>query len=273
MLRRRPARTEWDSQGVPLLDSAACLDLATGVGGEDPAKKRAGLRAGSIRRRLVSSLLGLLLAGPAFLIALPTLTYTQQMIASYYSERASESCEAGDFAGCVAYWRRSIQIAPATADSYYELGRAYERSGADQSALAMYEQAINMNPQRYDAYLAATEIYITKRKNYQSASSLIEAALRQRPGGARVRSALYANLSRVDIGVANWDQAQRNLRQAIQIDPTSGFPHCLLAEVLQAQSKADWALSEWGLCAAMSNQIEVAPWRISAERRLSGFHP
>ena len=117
MLRRRSARTEWDNQGVPPLDSAACLDLAFGAGGEDPAKKRARLLAGSVQRRLVSSLLALLLAGPAFLIALPTLTYTQQMIASYYGERASERCEAGDFAGCVAYWRRSIEIAPATASS------------------------------------------------------------------------------------------------------------------------------------------------------------
>ena len=137
----------------------------------------------------------------------------------------------------------------------------------------MYEQPINMNSRFYNAYLAASEIYLSKRKDYHPASSLIEAALRQRPGEVRVRSALYANLGRVDIGVANWDQAQGNLRQPMQIAPTRGSPHCLLAEVLEAQSKADWALSEWGLCAAMSNQIEVAPWRIAADRRLSGFHP
>ena len=274
MLRRRRAPTEWNHKSVPPLDSAACLYLASGVRGEDSAEKRARLRAGSIRRRLMSSLLGFLLAGSAFLIAFPTLTYTQQMIAGYYSERASESCQAGDFARCVAYWRRSIQIAPATADSYYELGRVYERSGADQPALAMYEQAINTNPQLYDAYLAAAEIYITKRKDYHSASSLIEAAMRQRPGKARVLSALYTKLGLLNIGLANWDQAQRNLRQAIQIDPTRGSPHCLLAQVLESKSQADWALSEWGLCAAMSNQIEVeAPWRVAAARRSGGFHP
>jgi len=274
VLRRRLARMEWDSKGVQPLDSAAGLRFVTGVLGEDSARRRTPSARNSIRRRVISSLLALLLAGPVFLVALPLLTYTQQMIAGYYSDRAGESCQVGDFARCVVYWQRSIRMAPATASSYYELGRAYEGSGADEAALTSYEQAINMNPQLYDAYLAMAEIFIAKRQDYHAASSVIESAFRQHPGQTRVQAALYTNLSRTNIGLANWDQAHRNLGQAIQIDPTRGAPHCLLAEVLEAESKADWAMSEWGLCAAMSNQIEVeAPWRVAAARRLDGFHP
>lgn len=264
---------EWDGKGVPPLESGACLYSARGVVGKDSARRRTPSARHSIRRRVISSLISLLLAGTVFLVALPTLTYTQQMIARYYSDRASESCQDGDFAQCVEYWKRSIQIEPANANSYYELGRAYEWSGADEAALASFDHASNIDPRLYDAYLAAAAIYMAKRKDYHSASRVIELALRQGPSEARVQSSLYTNLGRVNIDLANWDQAQKNLVHAIQIDPARGAPHCLLAQVLDAESREDWKNSEWGLCAAMSNQIEVEEsWRVTAERRVSGLY-
>ena len=226
--------------------------------------------SGLVRRRAISSFISLVLAGLVVLAAPPTFTYTKQLIGHYYGDRANEFYQAGDFARAVLYRKRSIQLEPAAADSYYELGQASEKIGANDEALRAYEQAITLNHQFYDAYIAAAAVNIVKRKDYESAKKDIERALRQGPGEASVQYSLYTNLGRADIGLANWDQAQRNLRHAIQINPTRGSAHCLLAQLLESRSEGDRALSEWGLCAAMSEQSEVeASWREVAVRKLS----
>lgn len=225
---------------------------------------------GSIGRVVLFSLLAFFFVGLALLAAFPALSYTRQELARYYSDRAEVSYEAQDFSRSVMYWQRSIRAEPADPNAHFALAKAYEGLSADEEALREYQLAIKMNPQFYDAYLAAAGIHLVKRRDYTSALTEIAQALQQRPRGVRVQSSLYTDLGRANIGLGQWEQAHQNLVHAIQLDPARGSAHCLLAQTLEAESKVDWASSEWGLCAAMSNQREVEPqWRAQADERLS----
>src|SRR5271169_61562 len=234
------------------------------------AKRPIAAALGSIGRVVLSSLLALFFVGLALLAAFPALSYTRQELARYYSYRAEVSYEAQDFSRSVIYWQRSIRAEPADPNAHFALAKAYEGLGADEEALGEYQLAIKMNPQFYDAYLAAAGIHLVKRRDYTSALTEIAQALQQGPRGVRVQSSLYTDLGRGNIGLGQWELAQRNLVHAIYLDPARGSAHCLLAQALEAESKVDWASNEWSICAAMSNQSEVEPqWREQADERLS----
>lgn len=199
-------------------------------------------------------MLALFFVGLALLAAFPALSYRRQELARYYSDRAKVSYDARDFARSVLYWQRSIKAEPADPNSHFGLAKACEGLGADEEALREYQLAIKMNPQFYDAYLAAAGIHLVKRKDYAAALTEIAQALQQGPRDVCVQSSLYTDLAWANIGVGQWEQAHRNLVHAIRLDQARGSAHCLLAQTLEAASKVDWASSEWGLCATKSNQ-------------------
>lgn len=194
----------------------------------------------------------------------------RHMIASFEYGRAMQSRELGDIAASIKYLKRSLSFDPGSAEAHYDLAREYEELGADGAALKEYQQAIELSPHFHDAYYRAAHIQIARRRDYAAGLEVVERAFRQGPQEASVQYSLYLDRGWANVGLQLWDQAHRDLRDAIRRDPGRGGAHCLLAMVLEAGSAADRASSEWGLCAAMSNQSEVEPqWRTEAEQRLS----
>lgn len=176
--------------------------------------------------------------------------YENDLLIDYYNFIGGLADRSGDSEKSVLCWERRVELDSARVDFRLNLARAEARVGAIDRALNDYQVAIAINPGLYDAYNEAATICLGL-KDYRRALTISNQALKQSPTDISVRYTLYLFLAREHIGLTNLDEARRNLVQAIQLDPTRGTAHCLLAQVLDAQSNLDWAPSERSQCAAM----------------------
>jgi tetratricopeptide (TPR) repeat protein len=136
---------------------------------------------------------------------------------------------------------RSGRITPAEqADLQITFGKVAERQGDIEGAEAAYRQALKRDKSRGDAQLYLANMH-TLKGDYRTAQLEYQKALELNPGNADVFC---------DIGYSfylqhRWDEAERNLKQALAIMPNHRRAHNNLAVLYAHTDRSSEALAEF----------------------------
>jgi Flp pilus assembly protein TadD len=136
---------------------------------------------------------------------------------------------------------RAGRITPAEqADLQITFGKVAERQGDIEGAEAAYRQALQRDKTRGDAQLYLANMH-TLKGDYRKAQLEYQKALDLNPGNADVFC---------DIGYSfylqhKWDEAERNLKQALAIMPNHRRSHNNLAVLYAHTNRSDEALVEF----------------------------
>ncbi|MDJ1178388.1 LuxR C-terminal-related transcriptional regulator [Roseofilum sp. BLCC_M91] len=153
----------------------------------------------------------------------------------------------GDFPGTVFYlqWALKFQIdSPAIR---YNLASAYEKLSDFPNAYHHYNLAAQADTHAAHAAISNLSRLDILSHNPDRAIDRITPILDQVKDRA-VLSTLYKNLGWAYLLKKDLPQAERWLRQAIELNSDRAAPHCLLAQVLQAQEKPLEATPYWQKC-------------------------
>jgi DNA-binding winged helix-turn-helix (wHTH) protein len=219
-----------------------------------------GSRRNFVRALMVSILAAVLLAGIA---------WSHSNFARYCNNRGALRQQAGDLSAAVADYQWALRLSPGYAEAHYNLADVYDEIPDYRKALEEYQRAIDADPTFYPAYNNLARLLIMKSKDCEAALRLIDRAMRLGPQERTVRYSLYKNYGWANVCLGQFGQAEQDLRSAVGVDPLRGPAHCLMAKVLEKQSRTQRQLEEWEACLAFSNQPDVEPeWRNEAREHL-----
>lgn len=175
-----------------------------------------------------------------------------------------------DFVCAKLQYEKALNLNPFNPVARYNLGGVYDDSGEFDRATVQYELAIQSNsPVAVNALSDLARLRILDGDT----AAAIDLSLRglQQTQKPKLRSALYRNL-----GWARWiqndyDRAQADLQQAIQLNPERTDAYCLLAQVLEAKDDNKAALTQWKKCLNRNsnNSREVKVWQTIAQQRIN----
>lgn len=215
---------------------------------------------------------GLIVAG---IIAIPFLFPT---LNDLFRRIGTEKYLQGDFQGAKFYYSLAEGINPNSGPNLYSIGIICEDQKNLECARKKYLAATKADEPNSAASAISnlSRIEILNR-NIDTAINLLTPNL-QRSQHPRINAALYKNLGWAEYVKGNNSQAETHLRKAIQLKEEKPeykkwpAPHCLLAKVLEEQSKKQAALLQWDYClkyAHPQDSIEEQTWQLEAYQRLN----
>jgi tetratricopeptide (TPR) repeat protein len=91
---------------------------------------------------------------------------------------------------------------------------------------------------------------LVHRRDYAGALAFFQRLERLQPRGPAAVYALYKNLGWANLGLRNYLLAERQLRQALTVDPQGAAAYCLLGMLLEERPTPDRAaaLQAWSDC-------------------------
>ncbi|MGH9748659.1 MAG: tetratricopeptide repeat protein [Candidatus Polarisedimenticolia bacterium] len=136
---------------------------------------------------------------------------------------------------------KELELTPDNDTVHYHLGLALLKAGRDDQALAAFEQAVLLNPQRSEAYLKMAAGY-EKRKDTAKAEEMYQKFSAADP--SRAAESLY------NIGVIAWNEnrtkdAVQYFGRAAQLDPQYALAHRELGYALMRQQDFKGALKHF----------------------------
>jgi tetratricopeptide (TPR) repeat protein len=138
--------------------------------------------------------------------------------------------EKKEYARAILEFRNAVAAMPKDAESYYQLGRAYNKSREYQTAANMLQKALQLDPNHAGAQLEFSKILAgtMDQENLQSAESRLAALLQ---GGHQDPEALNT-LALTELKLGKLDSAVSNLEHSILLAPNN-----LSSVVLLIQAK------------------------------------
>lgn len=213
-------------------------------------------------------------AGLALLIlaAILGLRLSLPGIARAYNDRGVEMQADGMVTSAIDSYSRALELNPDFAQAHYNLAAAYEDILDFDAALGEYQKAIRANPKLYAAQVNLARLYNLRKRDYASALSLLNAALKLEPSAADTQYSLYKNRGWAHFGLKLYGLAEADLRRALKLRPDGAAAHCLLAQVQETEGRREAALTAWGDCLAFDAPGEgvEADWHATAQERLAG---
>lgn len=201
----------------------------------------------------------------AFRLSLPAITVQ-------YNNHGRTQQDRGEITSALRSLRRAISLAPDLAVAHYNLAGAAENLGDYAAAVSEYRLAREAAPRRDEIYNNLAQLYLLAPEESVGRPRPDLQVPEARPAGAW-RPLLPDQERRLGRARSRFlHVAERDLREAIQLDADGPAPHCLLAQVLEARRERPAAAQEWGLCRflAPGRENEMAPsWLSQAEERLS----
>ncbi|XGW00849.1 MAG: tetratricopeptide repeat protein (plasmid) [Leptolyngbya sp. BL-A-14] len=195
----------------------------------------------------------------------------------FYTDPAIKSRTNGDWGTAESQFKRAIQLNADDAQAQFNLGNLYEDLQLLDQARPQYQRAFQGGVMAAANNLARLNIL---KKDYGAAVSLLLKALateKQKPLEPKVKHAVLKNLGWARFEQKNYPEADAKLRDAIDLESTTQFKpdeiadsHCLLAQVMEAQSAKKDALTEWKICSDNANPTiqEQDRWAVIAQERL-----
>jgi tetratricopeptide (TPR) repeat protein len=157
-------------------------------------------------------------------------------------------------------WDNAIKNYPNVAAAYHNRGvilltrKEYDRAAAD------FRQAIALQPNATDSYIALCGLYIAKG-DYSSAIALGNRFIASYPTDAR----LYANLGRAYIELGKTQEAKAILMKALSLNPDDLYVYYGLADIYAKQGDIAKALDYY------AQAIAKNPYSIDTYTRLIGL--
>lgn len=153
--------------------------------------------------------------------------------------------------------------------AHYNLGGFYEDSGDFNKAKEQYQVVIkSKSPVAVNATSDLARLHILDGDTTTAIQLSLEGL--QQTEKPLVQSALYKNLGWAHFMQTNYNEAEINLRKAIQLNAKRTDAYCLLAQVLEAKGEIVAALALWQGCLKhdAKNRVEIKTWQTIAIQRL-----
>jgi tetratricopeptide (TPR) repeat protein len=200
--------------------------------------------------------------------------------ARYYNDHGVRLQRDSQISSAIEQFQRALSLNPDYAEAHYNLATAYEEVLEYDKALSEYQRAIEADDQFSDAYNNLARLYILRRNDPASALTLLDVALERDLGldqtqQLRVRYSLLKNRSWAYLDLKYYGLATADLREALVLRTDGAAAHCLLAQVLEAQSDSKAALAEWEACLryAKGDLVEASWLGLARERVNQGGPP
>ena len=211
----------------------------------------------------------------ALLVIVLVLKLSLPNIARYYNDQGVRDQQNGLVTSAITSYQRAISLSSDYAQAHYNLATAYEDVLEYDKALGEYQTALRADPRLYPAYNNLARLYMVSRNDFADALALLNTALEIKPDldnaqRTQVQYSLLKNHGWANFGLKYLVLAESDLRQALTLRQDGAAAHCLLAQVLEAQSNPKAALSEWETCLRYEKSDNVeANWLGLARERLS----
>ncbi|TFI52249.1 tetratricopeptide repeat protein [Mastigocladus laminosus UU774] len=195
----------------------------------------------------------------------------------YFTHPGIESWKKGDWSSAEERFKRAIRLNANDAEAHFQLGILYEDLQIPDQARQHYLLAIHGGISEATNNLARFNIL---KKDYSAAVSLLLKALseeQKKPLNSKTKYAVLKNLGWARFKQGNYPDAEANLSQAIDLQSTIKLekdeiaaPHCLLAQVREAQKDTKAAQTEWKTCNQYVNITipEQDEWAVIAQKRV-----
>ncbi|MGH7997957.1 MAG: tetratricopeptide repeat protein [Brasilonema sp.] len=199
-------------------------------------------------------------------------------IATQYSQWGFNNYKEGDWGSAEENYQRAIKLNPDDTLAHFRLGLLYEE--LQKLDLARTEYQIAAQDNIPDAINNLSRLYILN-KNYPAAVNLLLKSLaseQKLKPNAEVKHALLKNLGWARFMQGHYPDAKAKLLEAIDLQKSAkvttniAAPHCLLAQVMEAQKEKKGALKEWEACnqnANIASSTDEDGWIITAQKRLA----
>nr|WP_322711479.1 tetratricopeptide repeat protein [Nostoc sp. ChiSLP03a]MDZ8212705.1 tetratricopeptide repeat protein [Nostoc sp. ChiSLP03a] len=202
-----------------------------------------------------------------------------QIGTTFYTNPGIENRRIGDWSSAEEQFKRAIQLNADDAQAHFQLGLLYEDLQLIDQARPQYQLAIQGGIPAATNNLARLNIM---KKEYTAAVSLLLKALdtdKKQPLDAKTKYAVLKNIGWARLKQGNYPDAEAKLLEAINLkSPIKpklenyeiAAPHCLLAQVMEAQKEKKAALTEWKTCNQYANITipEQDEWAAIAQKRL-----
>ncbi|HYX72856.1 MAG TPA: hypothetical protein VE732_08795 [Nitrososphaera sp.] len=227
----------------------------------------------------------------ALLLVSIALTIRQNLprLASYYSNKCTESLLDGDTTNAIKNCQRAVSLSPGDANAHWVLGKAYEAIYDFDKAQTEFRAAIIYNDKSCKAYNDLAYLYIAQRKDYVGALHLLNTGLEkcERPEvknptfmedeKPRIEYALYKNRGWAYLGLAQYWLAEQNIKRALSSRDYGAEAYCLLAQVAEQRKEVEAAREHWSACVDFArtpedekgNKDDVEPGLLSIARERS----
>jgi tetratricopeptide (TPR) repeat protein len=176
-------------------------------------------------------------------------------IAEKYNEQGMKNYANGKLSSALSNLNRAVKLNPDYAQSHYNLGVIYEKEFNDiDRAITEYQSASQAGFIYASNNLAKLYIQSDKKEKYDAVFRLIEQGLdkiQKEKIYQKEKEAYYAllkNYGWVRLKQKRYEDAEKKLRDAIDLAPDKAPAHCLLAQLLENQRAKKSALIEWGNC-------------------------
>lgn len=202
----------------------------------------------------------------------------------YVNQQAFELQMTGKIDEAIKSYERAISLDPDFATAHYNLGVVYEVLGDYDKAITEYQTALRVNTRYYLAHNNLARLLLLRRNDPATALKLLNDALDLNPQDSLVKYSIYKNRGWAHFNLKSYGQAVADLCEALELRKDGAAAYCLLAQVIEAQSKPDeanvaglckaykdGAAEAWGQCVAykagQEHEIE-ASWLSLAQERL-----
>jgi tetratricopeptide (TPR) repeat protein len=182
------------------------------------------------------------------------------LVAVAYNNAGAEARKRNDYSAAIAAYTRAIALKPDFPPALFSLAEVYENSLDYDRAIASYQSAIRVDARLYDAYNNLARLQILAKQNCAGALQLLDSALQLKPGEQHVLFVIQKNRAWANLCLKNYREAEADLGRAQAYQPGSAIPHCLLAQVKQAQGAADAARAESIACLKMDPALAEPYW-------------
>lgn len=211
------------------------------------------------------------------LLAVSGLRLSLPYLSDRYTHWGQENYQQGDWSSAEKNFTRALKLNPDNAQAHFRLGSLYEDLQNPDAARTQYQLAMQKSVTPAVNNLA--RLHILNHK-YSAAVTLLLKALdseQQNPLEPAVKHAVLKNLGWARLKQTDYPGAEAYLLEAIDLQKTAKLdqniaaPHCLLAQVMEAQKRQQAALAEWERCNKNANSFnpDEDGWVITAQKRLA----
>jgi tetratricopeptide (TPR) repeat protein len=154
-------------------------------------------------------------------------------------DKGVEADHKGKPEDAIRHYEKALSLAPGFYPAHNNLGSDYLAKSNFAGAQAQFEEAIKLNQSDDDAHLNLANLYLMT-KDYGHALESVQEGLRRQPNSALGQFLLGS----INERLGKFPDAERALRQALQIDPQMSRVHLELVNLYLAQKKAPEASTE-----------------------------
>lgn len=195
------------------------------------------------------------------------LKYNEKDINAYNS-LAVVCWQLGEVACALENYQHILKLKPNDWEGYYRLGSFYDREGKEDLAQEQYKIAIKINKKAVPALNDLSRL-INLKEDYTQTTALALEGLRLTED-PKLQAALYKNLGWAKFMQNQYNEAEKYLQKASDLDSKRIDAVCLLAQVQEALGKIEDARLSWEICMlARTTQQDVFKWRQELLDRLT----